>query len=79
MVEEHVEEQWQPCRGEVVNLGEGLRRRRRAQNVQRMAAVTAGVAAFVLAGFFVFGTPRRSEPRFGGIGCHPVSVSLSCS
>jgi len=66
------DQQWQPCQGEISDLGAGLRRHRRTQTMQRRAALTAGVIAFAFAGFFVFGNRPQLEPSYGGIVCSRV-------
>lgn len=72
MPEQPAQQQWRACHGEVVRLGETLRRRRRVRAVQRGAATTAGIMCFVVAGYFMFGNQARRDQRFGGIPCRRV-------
>ncbi len=68
-----VEKEWAPCQqGEVGQLVQNLKQRRRARSIQRGAAVTTLLMMVGFAGYYFAGLAPRGDMNFGGIACHEV-------
>jgi hypothetical protein len=67
------DEQWQGCQtGEVSELVDRLRVRRRQRHVRQVSVGVVSIAILLLAGVYAIPHFRLVEPSFGGIVCSEV-------